>query len=91
MYGVSCSPCSAEDSASEKAGSSALVYLFIFLVDGCLFSLDGAFTSGLAKLFQLFSFPHKDLESWGGCLPSWPLEVKLKGDEHDVPSQLVML
>lgn len=55
------------------------------------FSLDGVFTSGLTKLFQLLSFPHKGLESLGGCLPNWPSEVKLKGDEHYVPVQLVEL
>jgi len=60
---------------------------FIFV----LFCLDSVFTSGLTKLFQLLSFPHKDLESLGGCLPSWPSEVKPKGDEHYVPVQLVEL
>lgn len=44
-----------------------------------LFSLDGVFTSGLIKLFQFLSFHPKGLESLGGCLPSWPSEVKLKG------------
>lgn len=54
-----------------------------------LFSLDGVFTSGLTKLFQLLSFLHKGLESLGGCSPNWSSEVKLKGDEHYVPVQLV--
>lgn len=40
----------------------------------CLFSLDGAFTSGLAKLFQLFSFPPiKALDPWeDACLTGPP-------------------
>lgn len=61
-------------------------YFFFFL-----FSLDCVFTSGLTKLFQLLSFPHKGLESLGGCLSNWPSEVKLKEDEHYVPVQLAEL
>lgn len=72
---------SLSNAASEKTGRNVFF----------LFSLDGVFTSGLTQLFQLLSLPHKGLEFLGGCLPNWSSEVKLKGDEHCVPMQLVEL
>lgn len=70
----------------RNQGEMAFLIFFFFL-----FSLDCVFTSGLTKLFQLVSFPHKGLESLGGCLSNWPSEVKLEEDERYVPVQLTEL
>lgn len=59
----------------RNQGEMAFFFFFFFF----LFSLDCVFTSGLTKLFQLLSFPHKGLESLGGCLPNWPSKVEVEG------------